>query len=92
MLATVVDISERMKPQYRQQFLIRELQHRSQIVLAVVQSIAAQSLADSKTLRDAREMLAGRIEALARAHRMLAKAAWAGTALLDHQQGTRTVR
>jgi two-component sensor histidine kinase len=47
----------------------------------VVQAIAARSLDKGKTLREAKEILDGRLAALGRAHRMLAEAAWTGAPL-----------
>ena len=82
-LATIIDISERKKAQDRQQFLVRELNHRSQNLFAVIQSIAARSLSEGHTLGDAKAVFEGRLHALARTHKMLADAAWAGAPLAD---------
>jgi PAS domain S-box-containing protein len=75
-LATVIDISERKKAQDRQQFLIRELHHRSQNLFAVIQAIATRSLSEGQTVTEAKRAFEGRLHALARAHKMLADAAW----------------
>jgi PAS domain S-box-containing protein len=80
-LATVIDISERKKAEDRQRFLIRELHHRSQNLFAVIQAIAARSLVEGQTLAEAKEVLNGRLAALARTHAMLADAAWEGASL-----------
>lgn len=82
-LATVIDISERKQAQDRQQFLVRELQHRSQNLLAIVQSIAARSLDEGQTVAAAKQAFSGRLQALARAHAMLAEAAWEGAPLAE---------
>jgi PAS domain S-box-containing protein len=80
-VATVIDISERKKAQDRQQFLIKELHHRSQNLFAVIQSIAARSLGEGKTLAGAKRDFEGRLTALSRAHKLLAEAAWTGASL-----------
>lgn len=82
-LATVIDISERMRAQEDQQLLLRELQHRTQNLLAVVQSIAARSLVEGKALAEARDALMARLRALGRTHTMLAMTAWDGAPLGD---------
>jgi PAS domain S-box-containing protein len=82
-LATVIDISERKRAVERQQFLVRELRHRSQNLFAVIQSIAARSLAEGQTLAEAKEVFGGRLAALARTHAMLADAAWEGAPLAE---------
>jgi len=87
-LATVIDISERKRAQEGQQLIIRELQHRTQNLFAVVQTIASRSLDEAKTPAEAKYVLNGRLQALARAYAMLADAAWEGAALseiLDRQ-------
>lgn len=75
-LATVIDISESRRAQDRQQFLVRELHHRSQNLFVMVQALAARSLAEGSTLEQAKANFNGRLSALARTHAMLANAAW----------------
>ena len=80
-LATVVDISERKAAEKKQKFFVQELEHRSQNLFSVIQSIAARSLVEGKSLTEAKEIFEGRLMALSRAHRMLAEAAWTGAPL-----------
>lgn len=82
-LATVADISARKEAQERQQFLIGELQHRSQNLFAVIQAIAVRSLDETRTAAEAKRVFEGRLQALAQAHRMLAEGAWEGALLAD---------
>jgi PAS domain S-box-containing protein len=82
-LATVIDISERRKAQERQHFLIRELSHRTQNLLAVIQVVAARSLTDGQTIAETKAIFMGRLAALARAHAMLAEDAWEGAPLAE---------
>jgi two-component sensor histidine kinase len=65
------DISERKLAEERQQFLMNELAHRSQNLLAVFQSIATRSLSGTRPLAEAREVLTQRIQALARSQSVL---------------------
>jgi two-component sensor histidine kinase len=67
--------------QDRQQLLVRELQHRSQNLFTVIQSLASRSLVDGQPLSAAREIFTSRLHALARAHEMLAETSWTGAPL-----------
>jgi PAS domain S-box-containing protein len=80
-LATIIDISERREAQERQQFLVRELQHRTQNLFQVILSVAERSLADGQALPEARSVFMGRLRALGHAHKALAEAAWEGAHL-----------
>jgi PAS domain S-box-containing protein len=80
-LATIIDISERRQAQDRQQFLIRELQHRTRNLFQVIMAVAERSLADGQGLSEARSVFMGRLRALAHAHQALAEAAWEGAHL-----------
>ena len=80
-LATVVDISERKNAADRQRLIVNEMQHRTQNLFTVIHTLASRSLDERWTLADAKTLLLSRIQALARAHAMLADAAWEGTPL-----------
>lgn len=80
-LATVIDITERRRVQDHQQFLVRELNHRTQNLFAIIQAIATRSLTEGPTVAEAKEIFIGRLLALARAHTMLSGAAWEGALL-----------
>jgi len=69
--------------QQRQQFLNRELHHRSQNLFAVIQAIASRSLVEGQPISEIKEILNGRIRALADTHAMLANNAWAGAPLKE---------
>ncbi len=73
------DITERKRAQELQAFLVRELQHRTMNLFAVIQSIVRRTLGDSRSR--AKEVLNARLHALARAYSMLAEAAWKGAPL-----------
>ncbi len=82
-LATVIDISERRQAQTRQQFLVRELHHRTQNLITVIQAIARTSFKTGKSLDEVHAQFLDRLSALSRAHRRLATAAWHGAPLAD---------
>jgi PAS domain S-box-containing protein len=77
------DITERKRAQERQQFLIRELQHRTQNLFSVFQSVVNLTLAEPLSLAQAKEILNGRIQALAEAHAVMADSVWKGGPLTD---------
>jgi PAS domain S-box-containing protein len=80
---TARDITERKRAHERQLFLIRELQHRTQNLFMVVQSVINLTLVEPLSLAQAKEALNGRIQALAHAHSILADHAWNGGPLTD---------
>ena len=75
----LVDITERKAAEDRQHLLANEVNHRANNMLAVVQSMVR--LSKSETVADFRDTLNGRIQALARAHNLLAKSRWMGADL-----------
>ena len=82
-LATIIDISERKQAQEVQQLVIRELEHRTRNLFSVFQALASRSLDEGKTLAEAKEVLNGRVQALAQAYATLADAAWEGAPLAE---------
>jgi signal transduction histidine kinase/CheY-like chemotaxis protein len=75
------DYLERKRAGEFQQILLRELQHRSSNLLAVVQAIAHGSLSGNRSLEEGRAALEARLHALARANRRLTEANSNGTRL-----------
>jgi two-component sensor histidine kinase len=67
----------------RQQLLIRELEHRAKNLFAVILSIVNRTLIEGQTIAEAKEVLVGRLNALAQAHALLAEAAWQGAPLAE---------
>jgi PAS domain S-box-containing protein len=61
--------------------LAREIQHRSNNLLAVIQGLAARSLSGTHTLAEAKKAFEARLQALARANAELTKSNWAGVNL-----------
>jgi PAS domain S-box-containing protein len=77
------DMSERKRLQQHQQFLVRELEHRTSNLFSVIQHVVNRSLEEPQTLAQAKDLLNGRLQALARAHGMMAAATWVGAPLAD---------
>ena len=71
LLGVFQDVDDRRRAQ-GQQSLMAELQHRVKNILAVVRSITRRSLEGADNLKDLREQLGGRMDALARTQGLLA--------------------
>ncbi|HEY0437138.1 MAG TPA: PAS domain S-box protein, partial [Phenylobacterium sp.] len=76
---TVRDITERKSREARMHLLAREVDHRANNLMAVVQGAVCLSQAD--TVPELKQVLIGRISALARAHQLLAEGRWEGADL-----------
>jgi two-component system CheB/CheR fusion protein len=77
---TFVDITERKRNEEHQLLLTRELHHRTNNLLAVIQSVAGQSLSGAQSLDKAREAFTARLRALANA---MTQSAWTGARLRE---------
>jgi two-component sensor histidine kinase len=75
------DYLERKRADEIQTTLSREIQHRSNNLLSVIQTIATRSLSGSHTLAEAKEAFEARLQALARSNRQLTKSNWSGVNL-----------
>jgi two-component sensor histidine kinase len=76
------DYLERKQAEQTHQTILLELQHRSNNLLAVVQSIAQRSLGGRySSLTEAKEAFEARLHALARANRALVRSNWGGVDL-----------
>jgi len=76
---TVRDITVRKENEERMRLLAREVDHRANNLLAVVQS--AISLSRAEDAASLKQVLIGRVTALARAHQLLADGRWVGADL-----------
>jgi two-component sensor histidine kinase len=76
-----LDITERRRGEEQRKLLVNELNHRVKNTLAIVQSIASQTMRGAKDLREANSAIAGRLGSLARAHDMLTVSNWGGADL-----------
>jgi len=77
------DYLERRRADEIEKTLVREIQHRSNNLLAVIQTIASRSLSGSYTLAHAKEAFEERLQALARANQQLTKSKWSGVNLSE---------
>lgn len=77
------DFRERKQAEEKQQLLNNELSHRLKNVLAVVQSVASQTLRQSSDLASADEALSARLGALAQATDVLTAKSWTAADLSD---------
>jgi two-component sensor histidine kinase len=75
------DITERKRDEEREKLLAREVDHRAKNLLAVVQSVV--QLTQASDAEELKAGIIGRIQALARAHTLLADARWDGAQLGD---------
>ncbi len=66
------DVTDRKQTEARQTLLVRELQHRTKNILAVVQSLVTNTLRNSTTLAQAHDALVGRLHAVATAQEFVA--------------------
>jgi two-component sensor histidine kinase/PAS domain-containing protein len=78
-----LDISERKRGEEQRKLLVNELNHRVKNTLAVVQSIASQTLRNATSLPEAGRSLASRLVSLAKAHDILTQENWSGADLKD---------
>jgi PAS domain S-box-containing protein len=79
--AICVDITERKRHDESQKLLLNELNHRVKNTLAIVQSIAIQTLRNSEDALQARELIGARLVALSQAHDVLTREHWEGALL-----------
>ncbi|WP_052002661.1 PAS domain S-box protein [Microvirga sp. BSC39] len=81
------DITERKRWEEHQRLLINELNHRVKNTLATVQSVASQTLRNSRTMEEAQRGVEERLIALSRAHNVLTQENWEGASLKDIVMG-----
>jgi PAS domain S-box-containing protein len=75
------DITERENRARHVEFIMRELSHRSKNLLAIIQSIARQSIKQSADLEDFESRFIARLAALARLHDLLVQENWHGASM-----------
>ena len=81
------DISERKRHERERELMMGELNHRVKNMLAVVQSIASQTLRTTPDPARFVEAFQQRVQALARAHGVLMQEHWRGTGLRGAGRG-----
>jgi two-component sensor histidine kinase/PAS domain-containing protein len=81
LIGVVQDITERKAEEEQRENLVAELDHRIKNLLAVVQSVAAQSARKSHSLDVFLKTFAGRLKSMSSAHDLLSAARWRGATL-----------
>ena len=82
-IVTLTDMTERKRAEEQQTMLVAELNHRVKNILAIVQSVAAQTVRSSGSLADFTHTFSGRLRALATAHDVLTQTRWIGIGLKE---------
>ncbi len=77
------DITDRKRAEQTQVLLLGELNHRVKNTLAMVQSIANQTMEQSSSLPEFATNFNDRLQALSRAHSLLTHSSWEGASLTD---------
>ena len=76
-------VDAEQRAQDRQNFLARELQHRTKNLFSVVISIVARSFANKRTVEEAETAVKDRLHSLAQTHAMLLDSEWQGADLAE---------
>jgi len=82
-IVTLTDITDRKRAEEQQTMMVAELNHRVKNILAIVQSVAAQTVRSSDSLEDFADAFTGRLKALATAHDILTQTRWIGIGLSE---------
>ena len=77
----VEDITERKRLEEQRAYLTEELNHRVKNILTLAQSVTDSTLRSASGVGEARAVLAGRLQALARAHDVLLAQQWKAASL-----------
>ena len=76
-----IDVTDRKRLEEHQKLLLAELNHRVKNTIALIQSIAKQSLTVGRPLEEARDAFLRRLHALAHTHSLLTESEWRGARL-----------
>jgi len=82
-ILTLTDITERKQAEVHQTMLVAELNHRVKNILAVVQSVASQTVQSTPSVGEFRTAFEGRLRAISLAHDILTQLRW-GQVDLEH--------
>ena len=83
LLGIVQDITEQKVAAERDQFLIREVNHRAKNLLAVVQAIAAQTSRNQTSADTFSREFANRLVSLSNSHDLVARSNWTGVSMAE---------
>jgi PAS domain S-box-containing protein len=82
-VGVLIDISKLKSAEQRQELLLNELDHRVKNTLAIVQSIALQTMRTRPEPKEFSQAFSSRLSSLANAHNLLTQGAWHGATLTD---------
>jgi PAS domain S-box-containing protein len=82
-ILTLTDITQRKQAEDHQTMLVAELNHRVKNILAVVQSVASQTVKSAPSVEHFRTAFEGRLRAISLAHDILTQLRW-GQVDLEH--------
>ncbi len=82
-MGVLEDVTEAKQAEAHRLLLIHELNHRVKNTLALVQSLVDASLRGATDLTTVRADIAGRIQALSRAHDLLTRQSWSAASTLE---------
>ena len=82
-VGVLLDITDLKEAEQRQRLLFDELNHRVKNTLAIVQSLAQQTLRTRSDPKEFARVFEDRLGSLARAHNLLTREAWTGASLHD---------
>jgi PAS domain S-box-containing protein len=75
-ILTLIEITDRKRTETQQTMLVAELNHRVKNILAIVQSVAWQTLSANQSPADFKQAFDGRLRALSLAHDILTQGRW----------------
>jgi two-component sensor histidine kinase/PAS domain-containing protein len=76
-----IDVTEKKKQESHARFMLREINHRVKNTLAILQSLAAQTLRRSSSAEDFMIAFSGRLQAISAAHTLLSDHDWGNISL-----------
>jgi len=82
-LGGFLDLADRKAAEEHQRFLMRELSHRSNNLLTIIQSIASQTARSAASLSDFQDRFSRRLLGIAASHDVLIRQNWEGAPLAD---------
>jgi two-component system CheB/CheR fusion protein len=82
-IVTFFEVTKMVEAETQQRTMVEELNHRMRNMLAVINSIATQTLGRAATLKEFGDVFLGRIQAVAKSHSLLAHEHWAPVTLQD---------
>lgn len=83
MMGAAIDVSESKQTAEHTRLLLRELNHRVKNTLAMIQSVARQTIRQNPDPKDFIQAFSGRLQTISDAHKLLADRDWSGVQLFE---------